>query len=127
MHLFRLLPMVAVLGLWLISGRASAADFPKGTFTIKASDAMWAVTFDGKDKFKVTRNGEEGLDGTYKVTKDEIEMSDESGPFAGKGDQKTCTYKWKLDGKKLKFTKVKDESEGRSAIVTAGAWEKKDD
>jgi hypothetical protein len=127
MRLIRLIPVLAVVGLWLVAGRAAAADFPKGTFTIKASDAMWAVTFDGKGKFKVTRDGQEGLTGSYKVTKDEIELTDEEGPFAGKGDQKACTYKWKLDGKKLTFTKVKDESEGRSAIITAGAWDKKDD
>ena len=127
MRLMNLIPLLAVVGLWLTASPAEAADFPKGTFTVKASDATWAVTFDSKGKFKVTRDGQEGLTGSYKVTKDEVELTDEEGPFAGKGDLKACTYKWKLDGKKLTFTKVKDESESRSTIITAGAWDKKDD
>lgn len=127
MRLRNLILVCAVVGLWLAASPAEAAEFPKGKFAIKAGDAKWVVDFDGKGKFKVTRDGEEGLTGSYKVTKDEIELTDEEGPFAGKGDMKTCTYKWKLDGKKLTFTKVKDESEGRSAVITAGAWEKKDD
>jgi hypothetical protein len=114
--------------LWLgLAGTATAAEFPKGTFTLKAADgAVWAVTFDGKGKVTVTRDGKEAVEGTYKVNKEEIEFTDEKGPFAGTGDRKTGTYKWKLDGKKLTFTKVKDASEGRAAALTGGAWEMKE-
>src|SRR5688572_22925967 len=71
-----MLPASAVL--WIAAtGAASAADFPKGIFTLKGPDtATWAVKFDGKDKFTVTRDGKEGVEGTYKVTKDEIEFTD---------------------------------------------------
>ena len=82
--------------------------------------------FDGKDKLTVTRDGKEVVEGRYTVNKDEIELTDERGPFAGTGDTKTGTYKWKLDGGKLTFTKVKDESEGRSRILTTGAWERQE-
>ena len=71
------------------------------------------------------RAGKEVVEGTYRVSKDEIEFTDEKGPFAGTGDAKTGTYKWKLEGGKLTFTKVKDESEGRSRVLTAGAWQRK--
>ena len=92
---------------------AFAADFPKGEFTLKGPDgAVWGVTFDGKDKFTVTGDGMTGVEGTYKVTKDEVEFTDEKGPFAEKGAAKTGTHKWKLADKKVTFTKVKDESEG---------------
>lgn len=123
----RVLIAGALLGLCL-AGRAAAADeFPKGTFAIKTSDgAEWAVTFDDKGKFTAKHDGELGVKGSYKITKDEIEFTDEDGPFATKGDDKTYTYKWKLDGKKLTFTKVKDENEGRVGVITGGSWEKKE-
>src|SRR5437764_8767036 len=127
MRLQSSLVAAALAFLWLgLSSPAGAAEFPKGTFTVKGpGGAAWAVNFDGKSKFTVTRAGKEVIEGTYKVNKDEIELTDEKGPFAGAGDAKTGTYKWKLEGGKLTFTKVKDESEGRSRVLTAGAWERK--
>ena len=116
---------LAFLGLGL-SSPAGAAEFPTGTFTAKDSGGTaWAVSFDGKGKVTVARASKEVVEGTYKVNKDQIELTDEQGPFAGTGDTKTGTYKWKLEGGKLAFTKVKDESEGRSRVLTAGAWQRK--
>jgi hypothetical protein len=106
---------------------ASAADFPKGEFTRKGPDgAVWSVTIDGKGKFTVTRDGMAGVEGTYKVTKDEIEFTDEKGPFAEKGAAKTGTHKWKLADKKVTFTKVKDDSKGRAGILNSGPWAPKE-
>lgn len=67
---------------------------------------------------------QEEVEGTYKVTKDEIEFTDEKGTNADKAAG-PGTYKWKLDGDKVTFTKVKDKSKGRSEALTAGAWERK--
>ena len=105
---------------------AFAEDFPKGTFTV--DDPRWriiAATFDGKGKLTVTVGDEELLQCDYKVTKDEIEFSNETGK---KGDPKVGpgTYKWKLAGKELTFTKVADDSEGRSQALTRATWKKKD-
>jgi hypothetical protein len=128
MRLQKSLVAIALAFLWLgLTNPAGAADFPKGTFTVKGpGGTVWAVNFDGKGKVTVTRAGKEVVEGTYKVKKDEIELTDEKGPFAGKGDAKTGTYKWKLEDGKLTFTKVKDESKGRSRVLTAGAWERKE-
>ena len=128
MALQKSLVAVALAFLWLgLTSPAGAADFPKGTFTVTDAGAtVWAVNFDGIGKFTVTRADKDVLEGTYKVNKDEIEITDEKGPFAGTGDARTGTYKWKLEGGKLTFTKVKDESQGRSRILTAGAWERKE-
>ena len=128
MRLQNSLVAAAVSLLWLgLSSSAGAAEFPKGTFTVTDSGgAAWAVSFDGKGKVTVTRAGKQVIEGTYKVNKDEIEFTDETGPFAGTGDAKTGTYKWKLEGAKLTFTKVKDESAGRSRVLTAGAWQRKE-
>jgi len=120
--------LVAVAVAFLCLGEmhpAGAAEFPSGTFTLKdAGGTMWALRFDGKDKITVSRAGKEVVEGTYKVIKDEIEFTDEKGPFAGAGEAKTGTYKWKRDGDKLTFTKVKDQNRGRATVLTADAWEK---
>lgn len=106
------------------TGTAGAEDFPKGTFAAKAPDgATWAMTFDGKGKVIVTQDGKEVVEATYKATKDEVEFQDVKGALSDK-DAGPGTYKWKLDGDKLTFTKVKDGHEGRSQALTSGAWVK---
>lgn len=120
-----LLASVFALSL-LIVNQASAEDFPTGTFTTKADNHVWAVTFDNKGKFSVTRDDKAALKGTCKINKDEIEFTDEEGELAGKDGAAKYTYKWKVDGKKLTFTKVKDSNSDREAVITGAAWEKKD-
>src|SRR5205807_1078337 len=90
--------------LQLIVGAASAADFPKGTFSTEQDGIAWSIKFDDGGKFTVTRVDELVVEGKFKVTKDEIELSGETGPRADQG-AKPGTYTWKLDGKKLTFTK----------------------
>jgi hypothetical protein len=119
-------PFVALIALWLGTSTARAEDFPKGTFTLKGpGGVVLAINFDGKGKLTVSRDGEEMVTCDYKVTKDQIEFSNESGP-KGNADAKPGTYKWKLDGKKLTFTKIKDDQGGRSEAITHGTWEKKE-
>lgn len=117
---------IFVVACLVMTGRAGAEDFPKGTFTIKhPSGGDISITFDGKSKVTVKANGEEMVQCDYKVTKDQVEFSNETGP-KGNADAKPGTYKWKVDGKKLTFTKVTDESEGRAQALTFGTWEKKE-
>jgi hypothetical protein len=105
---------------------ARADDFPKGTFTAMGPNGQTiAIKFDGKGKMIVSRGDEEIVSCEYKVEKDKVTFSNETGPRANK-ESKPGTYKWKLDGKKLTFTKVDDEHEGRSQGLTHGPWEKKD-
>jgi hypothetical protein len=52
------------------------------------------------------------------VTGDLLEVTDEKGSMACGGEQKTGTYKWKLEGKSLIFTKVQDECGGRANAMT---------
>jgi hypothetical protein len=106
---------------------SNAAGFPKGTFTVKTSDSyVWDLNLDDKGKFHVKRNGTDAVSGAYKLNKDEIEFTDESGPLAEQGAAKTGTYKWKYADKKLEFTIIKDDADGRSMTLTSGPWEKKE-
>ena len=114
------LGLAAVVVLCLSGGAAQAADFPTGTFSNKVGNDTWTATCkDGKVTAK--RNGELAVEGTYKATKDEVEFKDVSGPLATPND-KGGKYKWKLDGKKLTFTKIEDAAEGRAGALTSGAW-----
>ena len=105
---------------------SNVVDFPKGTFTLKGPE--WrglGLKLDGQTKFTLNRNDKFGVEGTYKLTKNEVEFTDEKGLLAEMGAGKTGTYKWKLDNGNLTFTRVTDEG-ARAAILTSGPWEKKE-
>jgi len=108
---------------------AELPDAPKGTFTIKTlgDGAAWVMSLDGIGKFKMTRNGQLGVEGTYRIEKDQIEFTDEAGPFRETGKAQIGTYRWRLAGSKLLFQQVHDEARGRSAILLSGAWDAKKD
>lgn len=127
MQLFCRSSLVSLMALTLVcTASLHAEDFPKGKFANKGPDgATWAISFDGKGKATVTREDKEFVKVAYKVTKDEVEFSHETGDNADK-DAKAGVYKWKLDGKKLTFTKVKDDSDGRAQALTTGSWEKQE-
>jgi serine/threonine protein kinase len=110
---------------------AGVGDFPKATFATTVGKDDWMIGFDGKGKFTISWDKMPGnkkvVEGTYKVVKNELELTDEMGPGAEKGNRKTRTYKWKLAERKLTFTKIRDEADDlRSAILTSGPWEMKE-
>ena len=125
MRILPIRPTLVLLGLaaWLAAGQsARAADLPKGTYTSSAQKD-WSITFDGKGKYTVTRGKMAVVEGSYKVSGDELTLTDEKGPLVSKNeDEKTGKYKWKLDGNKLTFKPVADKSKGRELALTAGPW-----
>jgi hypothetical protein len=62
---------------------AAKGDFPVGAFAAKIADENWTITFDDKGRFNVTHEGKEVVEGTYKVKKGEIELTDVKGEYAG--------------------------------------------
>jgi hypothetical protein len=101
---------------------AAKGDFPVGAFAAKIADGDWTITFDDKGKFNVTHEGKEVVEGTYKVKKEEIELTDVKGEYAGGGETKVGKYKWAWADKKLTFTKVEDKSPGREKCLTSSPW-----
>ena len=100
-----------------------AAEFPKGSFWAMSPRGE-KITFRFEEKEKFTLKSEDGkvlVTGTYKVSKNQIEFTDETGPLASK-DAKPGKYEWKLESEKLSFTKIEDESEGRSKGLTRAPW-----
>ena len=104
---------------------AGPADFPEGTIAAELGGEEWTIRFADDGKFTVSTDGEAVVEGKYEVTKDEIVLSDETGPRADRGN-KPGKYTWKRDGKKMTFTKVEDEARGRVGALTSGAWTLKD-
>jgi hypothetical protein len=108
---------------------ARTADFKKGTYSVTAGGVKWSINFGDNDKLTFARDGEIAVEGTYKVTGDELEVTgdelevtDERGPIACPGERKTGKYKWKLEEKKLTLTKVEDLCEGRVHPLTSLVW-----
>jgi hypothetical protein len=108
-----------------LTAAADEPEFPRGTFTASVQKS-WSLKFEEKEKLTVMSVGKVLVEGTYKVTKDEVTLTDVSGPFAAKEKElKSGTYKWKVENGKLKFTLVKDKSKGRELLLTTNEWEEK--
>jgi hypothetical protein len=129
------LPLIIVvliaLGSPIAPGSAGEdAKALKGTFATTFMREKWTITFDGDKMFTVKKKGELMVAGAYKVDKDRITFDDQSGPLASEKNS-PGTYKWKLLNKRLTFTKIKDQVEGRVLALTSDPWtetkvEKKD-
>jgi hypothetical protein len=98
-----------------------AEEFAKGTYSATAGGSKFSIKYEDGGKLTVSRDGEVVVEGVYKVTGDEIEVTDQKGPMSC-GSEHIGKYKWKLDGKKLTFTKVQDECDGRAEALTSQAW-----
>ncbi len=75
-------------------------------------------------KFTATDNGKIAADGIYAVKGNKITFRDTGGPHACPGPG---TYKFKLKGKTLKFTKVSDPNPAcvaRVIVLTSSTWTK---
>jgi hypothetical protein len=108
--------------LFVFGTTARAADFKTGTYSFTAGGVKYSITFHDSKKHTVTRGGEVVVEGSYKVTGDELEVTDEKGQIACRGDQKTGRYKWDIAEKKLTLSKVEDTCEGRASALSGQAW-----
>ena len=113
--------LIAMVTLFASSPAAQEAKGLKGTYSTMLMDEKWTIAFDGDKKFIVKKKDELMVEGTYKVSKDEIEFTDKKGLIAAP-ETKVGTYRWKLENKKLTFTKIKDEVEGREKGLTSSPW-----
>lgn len=107
--------------------RLSGAELPgspKGTFALPKGTAVGdpALTLDGLGKFKIIRNGQLRVEGTYTISGDEITFTDEAGPNREVGEKQSGTYRWTLPGWGLMLKPVKDESLGRMGLFVGGLW-----
>jgi len=84
-----------------------------------ALNATWLITI-GRTAFTVTRNRTVAVRGALKIDGNKIKLRDLSGPFRCRGaDQSTGSYRWTIQGNKLRFTRLADKCRGRSTLLTA--------
>ena len=114
--------MTLLVILLAIGTTVQAAEFKTGTYSATAGGVKWSVRFDDGGKAAVLKDGKAVVEATYKVTGDEIEITDVSGEMACTGDLKTGKYKWAMDAGKMTFTKVEDQCPARSSALTSQGW-----
>ena len=98
-----------------------AGEFPIGTY---ASEAF-SITFADGGKVRVWNDEGTIAEGSYMVTKDRLVITDKRGREAClQAGQETGTYHWKfdVDGKVLKFSKVADKCERRAFYLEKQHW-----
>lgn len=96
-----------------------AAGFPVGSYQVKDL----TLSFDDKGQFHVNMGETTEVSGTYSVKGGRIDMTDVKGPWAcTESGQQTGSYKWKLDGAVLTFSKVADSCDARSGTLVPVAW-----
>jgi len=93
---------------------ADPEKMPLGSY----QSGPFTVTLQEGGTFRVVHANGGGVTGTYKVSGDQVEITDEGGEFfcqngAGK-------YTWKAEGDKLTFTLIEDPCDGRRQLLTAG-------
>lgn len=106
-----------------IGTAARAAEFQKGSYSavLPRGDKV-TLKFEDNGKFSLkTTDGKVLVSGSYKVTKNQIEFTDEAGPLASK-DAKPGKYEWKFESDKLTLSVVEDESQGRQNGLTRPTW-----
>jgi hypothetical protein len=66
--------------------------------------------------FSVNKDGRAAVIGRVQITGNRVTFQDGTGPLACKGAQKSGTYTWRVAGKRLSFTRVKDSCVGRRTV-----------
>jgi hypothetical protein len=100
-----------------------ATVFPAGSFTMQDRDGKWVMIFKDDGSFTVTINGKPVVQrGSYMVSQDQITLSDDSEPCAGKGDG---TYRWTFNGTKLTWEVVQDRCIARKGTHHGSTWSRR--
>ncbi len=110
------------LVLFLASSIGSAAqtgDFPLGTYY----SGPFTVTFEEGGAYRVKHSSGAGVTGTYKISGDKIELTDQDGEFMCQ--ESSGKYVWKLDRDSLIFSVVDDACDGRKEALTSKPLVKK--
>ena len=116
--------LAALLASAVFTGSLSyAADaFPKGSYV----SGPYTLEFKGKGKFRVLKSPYPLVEGEYKVSGDQIQFTDKSGPFACSGaGQASGTYRWKLEEGNLKLSKIEDKCSDRSNSFAGPPWKRR--
>jgi len=109
---------------------APIGDFPIGSYTAERPAGTvpaelvgsWNVSFDSDATGLILHNGATSVMISFRVTGQEIRITDLGGPGACPPPGQSGTYRWSLANQVLSFTDVDDECSGRRAVLTTGPW-----
>jgi hypothetical protein len=105
----------AMCWLLIITAPSAQSRFPTGAF----SGADLHVTFTASGKMLVKDKGVLVIEAIYSVNGDQIIFTDKQGKYACiEAVNAVGKYRWKYDGKALRFTKVEDRCESRIKTLT---------
>ena len=134
------LAVSVVIALGLCS-MALAASTLSGTYKTKvhtsalggALNGTWTIKFSGmvpgsnQGLYTVTDNGAAAVHGKDTIKGTKITFKDTGGKDSCLGAGTTGTYKFKLNGNKLKLTKISENGscgQGRAVVLTSGTFTK---
>jgi predicted ABC-type sugar transport system permease subunit len=80
-------------------------------------NGTWRLTVNRKS-FSVARGTTFAVSGTARIVGNRITIHDVDGPFACRGAQATGVYSWRISGKRLTLTAVREPCAGRKTILT---------
>jgi hypothetical protein len=102
---------------------AAAPRLSPGVYTTRITGATpsylngtWRIAFNSPG-FTVSKNGAAAIVGTVQIVGNKVTFRDRTGPLACSGAASTGTYTWRLAGKRLTFTRVKDSCQGRPVVL----------
>ncbi len=108
---------VALTFMFILAGGigvgAQTGDFPLGTYQADP----FTITLEQGGTFRVVHSSGAGVTGTYKVSGDKIEFTDQEGDLVCQGS--TGKYTWKADHDSLIFSIVDDVCDGRAEALTS--------
>jgi hypothetical protein len=80
-------------------------------------DGSWRLTVNRRS-FSVTKGATLAVSGTARIVGNRITFHDLGGTFSCRGAQATGVYSWRLSGKRLTLTAVREPCTGRETILT---------
>jgi len=78
-------------------------------------NGTWRLAINSRG-FSVNKDGRAAVIGRVRITGNRVTFQDGTGPLACEGAQKSGTYTWRVAGKRLSFTRVKDSCVGRRTV-----------
>ncbi len=113
------LTLVVFLSVSTVSS-AQTGDLPLGTY----ESGPFTITFEQGGTFRVTHSSGAGVTGVYRVTGNQLEISDRDGELACQDSD--GKYTWKLDQGNLILSVIDDACSARAEALTSKPLVKKD-
>ncbi|MFG0332061.1 MAG: YbjN domain-containing protein [Maioricimonas sp. JB049] len=104
---------------WFNEQQRKQVAFPAGRFEMKVDGTSWTLELDGDGGSKLLRAGTVMVQSSFVTADNRVTFNDTEGDLAC---DSPGVYQWQSVSDGLRFSKLEDDCEGRSSILTAGLW-----